>query len=85
MTEQEIGKVTHYYNHLEVAIIELTGELKVGDTIHIKGIHDDMTQAVESIQIEHKSVEKADAGQSIGIKVKQKVHENDAVYKISSE
>ena len=52
MPEEEIGTIKHYYNHIEVGLIELTASLKVGDTIHIKGAHDDFTQAVESMQIE---------------------------------
>lgn len=83
MAEQEIGKITHYYNHLSVGIIELSAPLSIGDTIHIKGAHDDFTQTVDSIQLEHKDVEKADAGDMAGIKVTQKVHENDTVYKVT--
>ena len=83
MAEQEIGKISHYYNHLNVGIIELSAPLKVGDTIHIKGAHDDFTQTVESIQLEHENVEKAEAGDPAGVKVSQKVHENDKVYKVT--
>jgi putative protease len=82
MAEQEIGKITHYYNHLQVGIIELSAPLKIGDTIHIKGAHDDFTQKVESIQLEHKDVEQAGAGDAIGVKVSKKVHENDKVHKV---
>jgi len=60
--EEEIGKISHYYNHLEVGIIELTAPLKVGDMIHIKGAHDDFTQTVDSLQIEHDQVQEAKAG-----------------------
>jgi len=81
--EKEIGFISHYYNHLEVGIIELSDSLKIGDTIHIKGAHDDFTQSVDSIQIEHDSVEEAKAGESVGVKVTQKIHENDKVYKIA--
>ena len=83
MAEQEIGKISHYYNHLEVGIIDLTAPLKVGDTIHIKGAHDDFTQKVELIQIEHDNVQEVKAGDSAGVKVSQKVHENDKVYKVT--
>lgn len=78
--EKEIGKVTHYYNHLEVGIIKLTAPLAVGDRIRIKGAHDDFSQAVESMQIEKDKITKAKAGDEVGIKVAQKVHENDTVY-----
>ena len=83
MAEQEIGKISHYYNHLNVGIIELSAPLKIGDTIHIKGAHDDFTQTVGSIQLEHENAEKAEAGDSAGVEVSQKVHENDTVYKVT--
>jgi len=80
--EQLIGRITHYYSHLSVGIIELTaGELKVGETIHVKGKHTDFTQTVESIQIEHQSVAHAEKGSSVGIKVKDKVREHDQVFR----
>ncbi|MBI5145560.1 MAG: hypothetical protein HZA27_05200 [Candidatus Omnitrophica bacterium] len=82
MEEKEIGKITHYYGHLSVGIIELSDALKVGETIHIKGHSSDFTQGVDSMQIEHKDVPEAKAGDVIGIKVAQKVHPNDKVYKV---
>ena len=83
MPEEEIGKIAHYYSNLEVGIIKLTAALKVGDTIHIKGAHDDFTQSVESMQIEQDKIEEAKAGGEVGVKVTQKVHENDIVYKVT--
>jgi len=83
MPEEEIGKITHYYNHLEVGLIELTASLKNGDTIHIKGVHDDFTQTVESMQIEEDKIEEGNAGDVVGVKVTQKVHENDKVFKVT--
>ena len=83
MAEVKVGKVTHYFGHLDVAAIELTdGELAVGDTVHIVGHTSDFTEAVESIQIEHERVEKAGVGQSVGIKVVQKAREHDEVFKV---
>jgi putative protease len=82
MEEKEIGTVTHYYGHLRVGIVELRDFLKVGDTVHIKGHTDDFTETVESMQIEHADVTEANAGDSIGINVTQKVHANDKVYKV---
>lgn len=81
--ETPIGRITHYYSRLGVGIIELTeGELKVGDTIHIKGKHTDFTQQVDSMQIEHQSVAQAPKGKVVGIKVKDKVREHDQVLRI---
>lgn len=82
MEEKEIGKITHYYGKLSVGIIELTDTLKVGDTIHIKGHSSDFTQLIDSIQIEHANVSEAKVGDMIGLKVTQKVHEHDKVYKV---
>ncbi len=82
MQEQEIGKVTHYYNHLNVGIIELSDTLRVGETIHIKGHSSDFTQGIDSLQIEHAAVSEAKPGDIIGVKVAQKVHPHDKVYKV---
>jgi len=85
MSELEIGKVVDYFARIGVAAIELTGELSVVDTIHLKGHTTDFTQEVESMQVEHESVEKAKAGQGVGIKVKDRVREGDTVYKVIEE
>lgn len=82
MTEQEIGKITHYYGHLNVGIIELSDNLKLGETIHIKGHSSDFTQGIDSMQIEHALVSEAGPGDAIGVKVTQKVHPHDKVYKV---
>ncbi|OGQ74036.1 MAG: hypothetical protein A3G40_05405 [Deltaproteobacteria bacterium RIFCSPLOWO2_12_FULL_57_22] len=80
-TEIPIGRITHYFSHLGVGIIELTeGELKLGDTIHVKGTHTDFTQTVDSMQVEHQNVTRAEKGKVVGIKVKEKVREHDRVF-----
>ena len=84
MAEKKIGKVTHYFTSIGVAAIEITeGELCVGDTIHIVGHTSDFTQKVSSMQVEHKSVEKASAGESIGIKVDEHAREHDEVFLVT--
>ena len=81
--EELIGKITHYFGKIEVGILEITkGKLAVGDTIHIKGGSTDFEQTVDSMQIEHEQVEKAKKGDVIGLKVKDKVREEDEVYKV---
>jgi putative protease len=81
--ETPVGRVTHYYSHLNVGIIELTdGDLNVGDSIHIKGKHTDFTQTVDSLQIEHQNVTHADKGELVGVMVRKKVREHDEVFKI---
>ena len=82
MEEKLIGKVTHFFGRPSVGIIELSDALKVGDTVHVKGHASDFTQQVSSMQIEHVDVSEAKAGDSVGIKVEQKVHEHDSVYKV---
>jgi translation initiation factor IF-2 len=83
MAEQEIGVVSHYFDKIEVAAIRLTnGTLKSGDKIHILGHSTDLQQVVPSIQIEHEIVAEAKAGDEIGIKVDQRVHQHDKVLKI---
>lgn len=83
MSEQSgrlVGKVVHFYNKISVAAIELSGDVKVGDTIRIRGKTTDFQQPVESMQIEHENVPKAGAGDAIGIKVAQPVRDGDQVF-----
>ena len=81
--EQLIGKISHYYNKLNVAIIDLSAPLSVGQAVHIKGASDDFTQPVNELQYEHQNIQAGKKGQSVGIKVKQKVHENDQVFLVA--
>jgi len=78
-----IGTVTHFFGHPSVGIIKLSDALKVGDTIHIKGHTSDFTEQVSSMQIEHDKVSEAKAGDAVGVKVSQKVHEHDSVFKVT--
>ena len=80
MEEKEIGVITHYFGKVSVGIIQLKGVLEVGNTIHIRGTHDDFTQVIESMQIEHENADKAKKGDLVGVKVSQRVHPNDKVY-----
>ena len=79
--ETEIGEVMTYYANIEVAAVELSGSVKVGDTIIFRGFTTDLEQKVDSMQIEHNSVQEAKAGDQIGVKVPGKVRKNDRVYK----
>jgi translation elongation factor EF-Tu-like GTPase len=80
--EERLGVVTHYYNHLGVAIVKLeTGTLRVGDRVHVKGHTSDFVQAVESLQIEHASVEEVKAGDEFGLKVAEHAREHDVVFR----
>ncbi|MFN4132853.1 MAG: translation elongation factor-like protein [Candidatus Hadarchaeales archaeon] len=77
-----VGKVTHYFTKISVGVIELSDELKVGDKISIEGRTTNFQQTVESMQIEHKNVEKAGKGQAIGLKLTNRAREGDLVFKI---
>jgi len=85
MSENRIGKVTHYFDRIGVAVLELTDKLHVGDTLHFLGHTADFKQPVDSMQIEHQNVSEAKPGQDVALKVIQKVHPNDAVFKITAE
>jgi len=80
--EEEIGRVRDYFAHISVAGIDLTGKLKVGDTIHIHGHTTDITQVVDSMQVEHASVQEAGPGDSVGIKVADRCRAGDHVFKV---
>lgn len=80
--EKEIGIVVHYFGKISVGIIKLKSTLRLGERIHIKGMHDNFAQTVKSMQINHEDVSIAGKGSEVGIKVPQSVHENDKVYKV---
>ncbi len=83
MAEKElIGRITHYFPKIGVAVVELSDDVKVGDEIRIEGATTSFEQVIESIEIENEKVEFATVGQSIGLKVKDKVRLHDGVYKI---
>ena len=83
MPEEEVGKVSDFFAHPVVAGIELSGTLKVGDTIHIKGHTTDMELTVDSMQINNANVQEAKKGDSVGIKVADRVRRGDTVYRVS--
>ena len=80
MAEEPIGKVSHYFSHVGVAAIVLTGALKVGDTVRVHGNTTDFTTEVKSMQIDRKEIEAAKTGDDIGILVPEKVREGDEVF-----
>lgn len=82
MGEKKIGEVEHFYTDISVGIISLSDQLELGDLVRFKGATTNFEQTVDSIQIEHKDVEKAHAGDEIGVKVDNRVREGDEVYLI---
>jgi len=85
MPENRVGKVTHYFDRISVAVLGLTDKLRVGDTVHFLGHSTDFKQEINSLQIEHQNVDEAKPGQDVALKVNQKVHPNDAVFKVTGE
>jgi translation elongation factor EF-1alpha len=79
---EQIGAISNYYSKISVAVVDLTAKLTVGDAVRVKGATTDFRQKVESMQIEHANVQTAGPGQSIGLKVADKVRKGDLVYKI---
>jgi translation initiation factor IF-2 len=78
--EKPIGGITHYYDHIGVAIIKFNKAVKKGEMIAIRGAHTDFTQKIDSMQYDHKDISVAKKGQEVGIKVKEKVHDTDKIY-----
>jgi translation elongation factor EF-1alpha len=86
LMEEEIGKITHYFSKIDVGVLEITkGHVQIGDTIHIKGHTTDYYQKIQSMQVEHASVESAQEGMQVGLKVESSVREGDSVFKVTEE
>jgi hypothetical protein len=85
MSGIRIGEVAHFYDRLSVAVLKIIEPIQVGDMLHLLGHHTDFRQKLESIQIEHQEVTDAKPGQDVAVKVAQKVHPGDIVFKVSGE
>ena len=83
--EKCIGKVTHYFGRLGVAVLELSDGLKTGDVVHILGHTTDFCQQVESMEIEHQKLDEVGPGSDVALKVGQRVRRGDSVYKVIEE
>ena len=83
MKEIVVGRVADYFAKIDVVAIEVRENgIKIGDSLHFKGHTTDFIQKIDSMQIEHEDVEKADIGANVGIKVNDRVRKHDKVYKI---
>jgi putative protease len=80
--EKEIGKITHWYDKISVAVVKLTGVLKKGDRIKIEKGAEKIEESVDSLQIDHQEVEKGKKGDEIAIKLSQKAKEGAIVYRV---
>ena len=81
---EKVGRIAHFYSKPSVAVIELSSALNKGDKIVIRGSTTNIEQTVDSIEVEHKQIPSAQAGQSIGMKVNGRVRENDIVYRVKT-
>lgn len=84
MPDFKVGIIAHYYAKIGVSVLELSGDLAVGDTIRVSGHGSEFTQPVDSMQIEHEKINAAKKGQAVGLKVSQEVKEGDEVFKVNS-
>ena len=80
---EKVGEVTHYFTKISVAVVDVSGPIKVGDQIAIKGMTTNFEQTVGSMQIEGKNIEEAKQGDDIGLKVADRVRTGDVVYRLS--
>ena len=84
MAELEVGVVTHYFDRPHVAIVKMTADqIRVGDQIHIKGAHTDLTELVTSMEVEHQKIEAAKPGDEVGLQVADRVRTGDKVFKVT--
>jgi len=81
--EVEIGEITHFFPHVNAAVIKLKDALTEGDTVHIKGHTTDFTEQVTSMQINNNPIKEAKKGDEVGLSVKDKVRGGDIVYKVT--
>jgi putative protease len=82
VTEEPVGRITHYFSHIAVAAATLTGELKVGDRVRVKGHTTDFTEAIESLEIEHQTVDRAGPGDKVAFKVSEKARPGDQLTRL---
>ncbi len=82
----QIGKVTHYYDKLSVAVVEVMNQpLKVGDKVKISGHDNEFNQTIDSLQVEHKQVTEVPKGETCGMKVDKPVKEGDLLYLLTKK
>jgi len=79
----KVGRIEHFYSKASVAVVEILATLKKGDKILIRGSTTNLSQIVDSMETEHKQLMEAHAGERVGLKVAERVRENDIVYKVA--
>jgi len=83
VAQTKVGSITHYYDRIGVAVVEVLAPIKVGDRIKIKGHEREFEQEIASMQIEHENIKKAKKGDNVGLKIEQPVKKGDEVYKLT--
>ena len=81
MEEIFVGEVTHYFNKIGVAVLNLSEKIRVGDQIHLVGYTTDFYQEVTSLQIDHQAQAEAQPGDDVAMKVSERVRHADKVFK----
>ena len=82
---ERVGVVSHYYNRISVAVIDLSKDLHQDDMVHFLGKNTDFRQRIDSMQIEHTQVQQAQAGTEVAVRVKQRVRRNDSVFRLAEQ
>ena len=82
-TKKQIGEITHYFDHISVAVVKLSDEVKEGETVLVEGHTTSFEQKLDSMQVDHKPVKEAKKGESIGLKVADKVSAGDKVFRVT--
>lgn len=85
MSGVRVGEVTHFFDRINVAVIQLNNTLKIGDNVHFLGHGSDFSQEVTSMQIEHEAVQEAEKGQEVAVKVIKPVKKHTSVFLITAE
>lgn len=83
MSDVKVGKISHFYDKISVAVVEVLAPIKVGDKIKITGHDNDFEMTIGSMQVEHEQLKQAKKGQAIGLKVEQPVKPGDEVFKVA--
>jgi hypothetical protein len=79
---EQVGEVIHFYGKINVAVLRCDKALKVGEKVHFLGRHTDFEQEVDSMQVEHQSVEEVASGGEVAIKVKQRTRRGDKIFRL---
>jgi translation initiation factor IF-2 len=80
--EVKVGKITHFYDKIGVAVIVLSDNLKLGDPVHIVGRNTDINQQVQSMEIEHSKIQEGKKGQEVALALNAPARKGDKIFKV---